>query len=274
MPPPCARRNPTRASLGIASLSISSLLLFSSVPKFESPVILPPGRARLATRPAPTGSPEFAITMGTVVVAFFAANADGSPVITIKSTLRRSKSAVSSGNRSRFCPENRYSMMRFFPSIQPSLLSSCRNASKRTAIPEAVLCIQKTDAGDFPCLLRVCPRPHTMSTTTIAESPTANLDFGFSIADCRNKDRKLASKKLLSCAFSANPKSKIENPKSLDHLIRPLEHAVRNCQTNLFCRLQVDDEFKLRRLLHRQISRFGAFQDLVHVNGRAPKRSS
>ena len=36
--------------------SISSLLLFSSGDKAESPVILPPGRARLATTPAPTGS--------------------------------------------------------------------------------------------------------------------------------------------------------------------------------------------------------------------------
>src|SRR6266508_1406724 len=52
--------------------------------------------------------------------------------------------------------------------------------------------------------------------------------------------------------------------------IRPLEHADRNCQTNLFCRLKVDHELKLRCLLYRQISRFGTFQDLVHVNRRAP----
>ena len=56
MPAVRRRRSPTRASLGTASLSISSLLVFSSVPKFEKPVTLPPGRARLATRPAPTGS--------------------------------------------------------------------------------------------------------------------------------------------------------------------------------------------------------------------------
>ena len=34
---------------------------------------LPPGRARLATKPMPTGSASCAITMGMVVVAFFAA---------------------------------------------------------------------------------------------------------------------------------------------------------------------------------------------------------
>ena len=69
------RRSPTRASLGTASLSISSLLVFSSGAKLEFPVTLPPGRARLATRPAPTGSAELVITMGMVLVAPFAANA-------------------------------------------------------------------------------------------------------------------------------------------------------------------------------------------------------
>ena len=57
---------------------------------------------------------------------------------------------------------------------------------------------------------------------------------------------------------------------SLNHLIRPREQFRRECQSDLLRRLQVDDELKLRRLLHRQISRFGAFQDLVHVNSRAP----
>src|SRR5260221_543502 len=37
------------------------------------PVIFPPGRARLATRPARTGSPTPIITMGTVAVACLAA---------------------------------------------------------------------------------------------------------------------------------------------------------------------------------------------------------
>ena len=133
------RRSPTRASLGTASLSISSLLVFSSGDKLEMPVTLPPGRARLATRPKATGSAELVITIGMVVVAFFAANADVDPVTTIRSTLRRTKSAASSGRRSFFCSANRYSKAIFFPSIHPSLLSSCRNASARTALPEAVL---------------------------------------------------------------------------------------------------------------------------------------
>src|SRR5215468_1688129 len=54
---------------------------------------------------------------------------------------------------------------------------------------------------------------------------------------------------------------------SLDHFIRPREHVWRNCQTDLLSRVQVDHEFKLGRLLHRKISRFRSFEDLVHVVG-------
>src|SRR5262249_27563344 len=56
---------------------------------------------------------------------------------------------------------------------------------------------------------------------------------------------------------------------SFDHLIRPLKHADWNCQTDLFRRFEINDEFKLRWLLHRQISRLGAFQNLVHIDSRA-----
>ena len=128
---PGGRRTPTRTSLGTASLSISSLFVFSSRAKPENPVTLPPGRARLATRPAPTGSPGLVITMGMVVVALLAAEAAAAPVTTIRSTLRRTRSAASSSRRSCFCSANRYSMMIFFPSIHPSVVSSCRNAPHR-----------------------------------------------------------------------------------------------------------------------------------------------
>src|SRR4029077_3753779 len=70
------------------------------------------------------------------------------------------------------------------------------------------------------------------------------------------------------------PKLVLPLSSSLDHLIRSREHFDWNCQTNLYCRLKVNDEFKLRCLLHRQISRFDTFQDLVHVNSRAPIKVS
>ena len=65
-----------------------------------TPVMLPLGRARLATRPSPTGSSPTAMTTGIVVVDALAASADGSPVATSKATCRRTNSAAKAGNRS------------------------------------------------------------------------------------------------------------------------------------------------------------------------------
>ena len=45
----------------------------------------PPGRARLATRPSPMGSPTLIITMGIVSVAFRAATAAGVGAATMMS---------------------------------------------------------------------------------------------------------------------------------------------------------------------------------------------
>src|SRR4029450_7203662 len=69
------RNSPTLVSFGTASLSTSSLLVVSSGDKLENPVTLPPGFARLVTKPAPTGSAAFAIRMGMEVVALLAGSA-------------------------------------------------------------------------------------------------------------------------------------------------------------------------------------------------------
>jgi hypothetical protein len=76
---PVPRRSPTRASLGTASLSTSSLLVLNSADKLASPVTLPPGRARLAN---PTYVRRVRHHDGMEVVAF-AANADGVFTVTI-----------------------------------------------------------------------------------------------------------------------------------------------------------------------------------------------
>src|SRR4030095_8071529 len=47
------------------------------------------------------------------------------------------------------------------------------------------------------------------------------------------------------------------------------QHVGWNRQADLLCRLQIDDELELHRLLDRQVSRLGTLKDLVHVNGRA-----
>ena len=62
----------------------------TSVPKKLTPVTLPPGRLRLATKPALTGSPPIVKTIGIVVVAALAAKIElPPPVAAITATLRR-----------------------------------------------------------------------------------------------------------------------------------------------------------------------------------------
>ena len=66
----------TRAAAGTSSRRSSSRFAANSALKKLTPVRLPPGRARLATRPSLTGSSATMKTMGIVVVAALAANAD------------------------------------------------------------------------------------------------------------------------------------------------------------------------------------------------------
>ena len=62
---------------GTSSRRSSSRFAVNSPLKKLMPVALPPGRARLATRPSLTGSSVTGKTMGIVVVAALAANAAG-----------------------------------------------------------------------------------------------------------------------------------------------------------------------------------------------------
>ena len=92
--------DPVAAGL-VASLARpgGNLTGVSSVEMLLKPVRLPPGRARLATKPAPTGSATPAKTIGIVEVALFAASAGGVPPnVTIKSTLRLTRSAAKAGS--------------------------------------------------------------------------------------------------------------------------------------------------------------------------------
>jgi hypothetical protein len=110
--------------------------------------------------------------MGMVVVAPLAASAGVSPVTTIRSTLRRTSSAASSGRRPLFSA-NRYSMVIFFPSIHPSLLSSCRNASTSTVLPEAVLGSRKPMRKVFPGCCASVLASHNVSTTARIDNRAA-----------------------------------------------------------------------------------------------------
>ena len=109
-------------------LSISSRLPLSSRERVVSPVTLPPGRARVATNPRPTGSPPVAMTIGMLVVAFFAARAAGLPAVTTTSTLRRTSSSANVGSRSSWPSTHRTSKATVCPSTYPSSRRRSRNA--------------------------------------------------------------------------------------------------------------------------------------------------
>ncbi len=63
--------------------------------------MLPPGRARLATRPFPTGSPAEAKTIGTADVTCLAIAAFAVACVTMTSTLSRTNSPKISAERSK-----------------------------------------------------------------------------------------------------------------------------------------------------------------------------
>src|SRR5262249_16693387 len=55
---------------------------------------------------------------------------------------------------------------------------------------------------------------------------------------------------------------------SLDHLIRPVQHRLRNCEADLLGRLQIDHQLKFLRLLDWQIGGLGTLPKLFYVGGR------
>jgi hypothetical protein len=126
----------TRWSRGTTSRKSSSRLPAISACWTDNPVTLPPGRARLAIRPPPTGSIEIAKTMGMTAVACFTVRT-GVPLVTMTSTLRRTNSAAISAARSGRACDQRYSIAMVRPSIQPSFRSCPTKASVHGRQPAA-----------------------------------------------------------------------------------------------------------------------------------------
>ncbi len=121
----------------IASLSICSRLALSSIPMNESPVILPPGRARFVTRPAATGSNK-ATTMGMGDVARRSACAASAFVTTITSTLSCTSSSARPGRRTAWSCAVRNSNRMLRPSAHPNSRSPCRKLSTNGSAAPAV----------------------------------------------------------------------------------------------------------------------------------------
>src|SRR5262249_46813257 len=108
------------ATLGSASRNSSSLLAANSLRNRVTPVALPSGRLRLATRPISTGSPPVRKTVGIVEVAAFAAYAAAFETAYRMVTLRLTSSVANAGRRSGWSPAQRYSISMFWPSTYPA----------------------------------------------------------------------------------------------------------------------------------------------------------
>ena len=109
---------PIKLARGASSFNRSSRLAASTLARKVTPVTLPPGRLRLATRPIATGSLPPVKTIGIVAVADLAASAAAvPPVATITATLRRTSSAASTGSRLGWFSAHRYSIATLWPSL-------------------------------------------------------------------------------------------------------------------------------------------------------------
>ena len=75
-------------AVGTTSRSNPNRFAPSTLTRKFTPVTLPPGRLRLATKPILTGSPPQTKRTGIVAVAALAASGAGPPVATINATRR------------------------------------------------------------------------------------------------------------------------------------------------------------------------------------------
>src|SRR5262245_54935734 len=131
-----SRMTATRCTLGAISLRNCSHLppmLYSNDAK---PVALLPGRVKLATTPAPTGSAELVNTIGTVRVAFCTARTVGAPAARKTSGASASSSIAYLELSSILPAAQRMSIRTLRPTSQPASCSPCRKAARR-ACPSA-----------------------------------------------------------------------------------------------------------------------------------------
>src|SRR5262249_20173282 len=108
-----SQRITTRERFGTASLS-SSRYLPPAIGATVTPVMFPPGRARLVISPASTGAPPRSITIGIEPVACLAATVSWFVRVTITSTFSRTRSTASAGSRSVWPSANRGSKTMFW----------------------------------------------------------------------------------------------------------------------------------------------------------------
>ena len=95
------------------------------------PVALPPGRAKLSTKPAATGSEATGNTIGTVRVAGSNGPRVGAPWARMTSGASAANSAACLRMVSALAVAQRMSISTLRPMVQPNCCSACTNAPTR-----------------------------------------------------------------------------------------------------------------------------------------------
>src|SRR5438132_6034060 len=148
----------SRLRRGTTSRKSSSRLGAASLCWIDKPVMFPPGRARLATRPAPTGSPTDAKTIGMTVVARLAAATAAVPWVMVTSTLRRTNSLEISAFRAPLRPPVLDCDVATFHPTQ--LMKSSHECSNHVAHGRRRACAQEPYRWQPGRLLRACGERH------------------------------------------------------------------------------------------------------------------
>ena len=135
--PSASQRIPTRDSLGSSTFSNSTRFALKSRARWASPVIFPPGCAKLSTYPAATGSTELSITIGIVLVASLAARITTLLAATITSTFCCTTRAQSRASDPICPPHTGVRSGCFYRPHNRDRVNPCRNASNKGESPSA-----------------------------------------------------------------------------------------------------------------------------------------
>src|SRR6266403_1448292 len=79
--------------------------------------------------------------------------------------------------------------------------------------------------------------------------------------------RKRTSRNVVGMSVSCHNR---KSPRSFDHFVSELLKLQRDIEAECLCRLEIDHQLELGRLLDWQIGGLGALENLVHVGCRAP----
>src|SRR6516162_7982638 len=222
-------RNATCFTPGAISLSSSNHLAPMPYSNSMKPIALPPGRATVSTKTAPTGSPTCTNTIGTVRVAC----SSGPVAALVAARMTSGASATNSPAylrmRSGSPAPQRMSMRALRPSIQPDCASARANA--RTWVCSA----GSSDANDV-------------------STPMCRIRSG------------CCARAASGHAAAAPPSSVINarrfiQPLSFNHLVGEREQIVRDFDVQCPRGPQIDHELKFGRPQHRQVRRLLAFEN-------------